>query len=103
MKNIYAIILAALFSGCAAQQVPRTRVNIPGLGTLSGPKDVVLRGLKIEAPNHVTVSIEELTARNVPDVISASGAATAQGFKAAQDLFQAGVDAGVRAAASAVK
>lgn len=100
-------VLILMSIGCASQQVPRSQITFDlgkGTGSLSLPKDAEIEGLDIAVGTNrlVTVKIKKMKVKTNPDVVGASGAATAQVIQASGEVFQKGIEAGIKGAAKTV-
>lgn len=99
MKKTIPILLAFLCS-CASSQVPRSDITfdlVKGTGHLLLPKDADVSGLLITvSTNHdVSIKIQKLSVKTNPEVIGASGVATADSITAIGNVVIKGVETGM--------
>lgn len=103
LKLALSLMAALACAGCMNLIVPKTEIK----GSIAGqpfsvvsPKDSTLEGLQISASTNgnVTVSINSLTAKMNPDVISMTGAAQVQLIDAISSAIQAAMINGAKTA-----
>ena len=106
MKNLFRIQLVLLFllllSGCA--QVPSSRIRFGGASAYL-PKDLTADSIEVilrNGTNTMTFKAVKLSTRNNPEVIVASGHATADEIAAIGKVATDAVAAGAKGATKAV-